>query len=61
MGTCPIGLITSYAETIADALGLESGKQVVLGLALGHPDPDAAVNRFRSARVDLPDILHWYE
>lgn len=61
LATCPIGLITAYAADIIDALGIEEKKEVVLGIALGYPDPNAPVNQFKTDRAEQGEILRWYE
>lgn len=61
LGTCPIGLISAYGDEISRALDIPREKQVVLGIALGHPDPDASLNRLRTPRAARSEILTWYE
>ncbi|MBT3257936.1 MAG: nitroreductase, partial [Deltaproteobacteria bacterium] len=34
-------------------------KQVVIGVAVGYGDPDAPINRGRSERVPLQDVVKW--
>lgn len=58
LGTCPIGLITAYEEEIKDHLNIPEEKQVVLGVALGYPDP-SAINRFKSIRDDISTMIRW--
>ncbi|MEW6666206.1 MAG: nitroreductase [Thermodesulfobacteriota bacterium] len=59
LGTCPIGLITAFEEDIREELGIPEEKQVVIGIALGYPDPQSAVNRSRSGRVPLKEVVKW--
>lgn len=59
--TCPIGLITAYAEEIKDELGIPNSKSVVIGVALGHPDWDAPINRFKSSRETLDTFVRWID
>ena len=59
LSTCPIGLITAFDEDIKDELSLSEEKQVVIGVAVGYGDPDAPVNRGRSERVPLQDVVKW--
>lgn len=59
--TCPIGLITAYAEEIKDELGIPDSKSVVIGVALGHPDGDAPINRFKSSRETLDKMVRWID
>jgi nitroreductase len=59
--TCPIGLITSYADDIKDLLNIPESKNVVVGLALGYPDWNSPINRFKSPREDLEKMVRWIE
>jgi len=59
--TCPIGLITAYAQEIKDELGIPDSKSVVIGVALGHPDWDAPINRFESSRETLDSFARWID
>ncbi|HME44574.1 MAG TPA: nitroreductase [Syntrophorhabdales bacterium] len=59
--TCPIGLITAYAQEIKDELGIPDSKSVVIGVALGHPDWDAPINRFESSRETFDKVVRWID
>ena len=59
LSTCPIGLITAFDEDIKEELSLSEDKQVVIGVAVGYGDPDAPINRGRSERVPLQDVVKW--
>jgi nitroreductase len=59
--TCPIGLITAYGEEIKDELAIPDNKNVVIGVALGHPDWDAPINRFKSSREAIDTFVRWID
>ncbi len=59
LSTCPIGLITAFDEDIKEELSLSEDRQVVIGVAVGYGDPDAPINRGRSERVPLQDVVKW--
>jgi nitroreductase len=61
LATCPIGLITAYAEDIADILEIPQNKEIILGIALGYADQKSPVNRFKTERENLDRIRTWYE
>ena len=61
LATCPIGLITAYAEDIADVLDISQNKEIILGIALGYADWQSPINRFKTERVNLDGIRVWYE
>ncbi len=59
--TCPVGLITAYDDEVKDALNIPDNKDVVIGVAVGHPDFASPVNRFASPREDLGKIVRWID
>ena len=61
LGTCPIGLITAFEDEIRETLNLSEEKSVVLGVAVGYPDPGSTLNRPRSRRAPLEDLVRWRE
>ena len=61
LGTCPIGLITAFDDDIKESLSIRDEKQVVIGVAVGYPDTDSPINRSRSDRVPLDDLVRWRE
>jgi nitroreductase len=61
LGTCPIGLILAYEDEIKELLNIPENKNVVISVALGYPDWDTAINRFKSPRDDLEKFVRWIE
>jgi len=61
LGTCPIGLITAFDDDIKEALSIRDEKQVVIGVAVGYRDLQSPINRSRSERVPLDDVVKWRE
>ncbi|MBA4417859.1 MAG: nitroreductase [Syntrophus sp. (in: bacteria)] len=59
LGTCPIGLISAYEEEIKDLLNIPENKDVVIGMALGYPDWDSPVNRFKAPREHTSSVVRW--
>ncbi len=60
LGTCPIGIITAFEDDIKDQLNIPEGKEVILGVALGYPDWENPVNRFKSSRENPANITRWF-
>jgi nitroreductase len=60
LGTCPIGLITAFEDEIRETLNLREDRTVILGVAVGYPDPDAPLNRARSERAPLDELVRWW-
>ena len=61
LATCPIGLITAYEDEIKDLLNIPENKNVVIGVALGYPDGNISINRFKSQRDNLEKFVRWIE
>jgi len=61
LGTCPIGLITAFGDDIKEELNLSEDKQVVIGIAVGYRDPEGPINKSRSERVPLKEVVIWRE
>jgi len=59
LGTCPVGLITAFDDDIKEALSLPQERQVVIGVGVGYPDSNAGVNRTRSERAPLEELVRW--
>jgi nitroreductase len=61
LSSCPIGLVTSYADDIKDMLNIPESKMVTVSLALGYPDPESPINEFRSDRAGTREFLRWID
>ncbi|MBN1627355.1 MAG: nitroreductase [Deltaproteobacteria bacterium] len=59
LGTCPIGIIYPFQNEIKENLNIPDRKEIVASMAVGYPDPEASVNRARSGRVPVSDIVKW--
>jgi nitroreductase len=51
--TCPQAALANYHELLRKRLSIPDVEQVICGLAIGYPDPDAKVNTFRTEREPL--------
>lgn len=59
LATCPIGLIAAYEDEIKDLLNIPENKNVIIGVALGYPDWENPVNRYKSPRENLDKLVRW--
>ena len=59
LGTCPQAAPIRHPWVFREVLGIPPGKQVVLAMPIGYPDPDAPVNRFQRTRIPLDELLTW--
>ncbi len=60
LDTCPIGLICPYADQVVEFLELPREQEVLLAVALGYADPDSPLNRLRTSRAPLSEVVRWY-
>lgn len=61
LGTCPIGLISAYEDDIKELLNIPDNKDVVIGIALGHPDLASPINEFKTPRDSLENFVKWID
>jgi nitroreductase len=57
LDTCAQEAWALWPKTLKQVLPIGDREIVVCGMALGHADPNAAVNRISSERADLSEIL----
>jgi nitroreductase len=61
LATCPIGLIAAFDDEIREELNIPEQKQVVIGIGVGYRDDASPVNKTRSERVPISDVVKWRE
>lgn len=57
--TCPQGAWNRFANIVLPLVGAGADELLVCGMALGHADPDAAVNRLRTPREEPHEFARW--
>jgi len=60
LGTCPEAAVARYPDVLREVLKIPETKYIVCGMAIGYPDPAAAVNKFRSQREPLSAYATWH-
>jgi len=60
LGTCPIGLISAFADEIKEMLNMADEKDVVMGIGVGYPDPDSRINQAVSNRAPIHEVARFY-
>jgi nitroreductase len=55
---CPRALLTIYPDIIRKHLCFADNIRIALGISLGYPDYDAAVNKYRSRRMNAEEFVH---
>jgi nitroreductase len=59
LGTCIMAAIVNYPVIVRDLFSIPDSKVLVMGAALGWPDPDAPVNAFERKRGTLEEFVKW--
>ncbi len=59
--TCPQAAWAAFPNEVREALGLLNGEKIVVGIALGYEDPDAAVNQLVTDRASLEHSSTFYD
>lgn len=60
VGTCPLAAAVAYPDVLRQFLHIPTTKQIVLGLAIGYPDPQAPANSFHSLREPMESLITWH-
>jgi nitroreductase len=60
LGTVVQAQAAAYPDVLRKALEIPESKIVLLGIAIGYPDWDNAINQFRTERESLESITTWH-
>jgi len=62
LATCPQAVWSMWAGVVRDVLGLDYSEMVMVGMAMGYANPDAAVNQLNQPRVAVEEFatLHGF-
>ena len=59
VASCPQGLLSFYADTVRETLGVTGGK-LLFGISFGYADPTAAVNAVATGRAPLGETTRFH-
>jgi len=59
LGTCIMAAIVNFPEIVRELLAVPENKTIVMGAAIGWPDPAAPVNQFDRHRGSLDEFVRW--
>lgn len=59
LASCPQECWAMYGATVRAELGLGDDQILFSGLAIGHADEEAPVNRWPAPRVGLDEVIDW--
>jgi nitroreductase len=58
LGTCVMACLCHYPDVIRKVTGIPENRNIVIGIALGYPDYEMPVNKFKSTRDE--DVISWH-
>jgi nitroreductase len=61
LGTCIQHSGVNYPDIIRKYVPIPEEKEILVAIAIGYPDEEAMVNRFRSNREPLENVVHWMD
>jgi len=59
LGTIPAIQAVAYPDILRKKLSIPDSKLIVLGLAIGYPDPENRANKIRTEREPVDNITTW--
>jgi len=57
LGTCFLAVTVLFPDVIREHTGIPETDRILIGLAIGYPDEDAPINRFRSERETIENMV----
>ena len=60
VGSCLQAMLTLYPDAVRDFLRMPKTKKLIIGISMGHPEPEAKANAYQSDRISLDDFVQWY-
>ena len=60
LGSIMLAAGVSYPDTVRQKLDIPESKQILISIAIGYPDADARVNKFRTERAPLSELCSWH-
>lgn len=61
LAAAPQAALAGYPALVREQLGLDDSRLVVAGISFGYADLDHPVNRFRTTRAPLADVVTWHD
>lgn len=59
--TCPQAAWSDFASIVLPHVGAGPEEILICGMSLGHADPSAPINRFRTTRVPVAGFTRWLD
>ena len=59
LGTCILAVSIWFTDIVRRYIDFRESDKIIMGIAIGYPDWDAPVNRFRSEQEPLQSVVRW--
>lgn len=59
IGSCIMAASVNSPELLRKIASIPNDKTIVMGIAMGYPDPDHQINKFDRARIGMEDFVRW--
>ena len=59
IGSCIMAVSVGYPALLKKIAGIPEDRRIIMGVALGYPDPDYPLNRFDRTRADSSEFVRW--
>jgi nitroreductase len=61
LGTCIMATAVGYPGILRESLSIPKDKRIIVGIAMGHPDPEFPLNKFERKRAEPNELVKWVE
>ena len=59
LGTCLLAAAARFPSEIRKIVSIPEDQKIVVGIALGYPEPSFPLNQFERDRADLTEFVSW--
>jgi nitroreductase len=59
IGSCIMAASVGYPALLRSIAAIPEDSRIIMGVALGYPDPDYPLNRFDRVRADVSEFVRW--
>jgi len=59
IGSCIMALSVRYPGLLRKIAAIPDDRRIIMGVALGYPDPDYPLNHFERVRADISEFVRW--
>ena len=60
LGTCVMFRSVGYPNVLRELLGIPDSKIVIIGIAIGYPDPGHIINSIPRSRLPVETLAQWH-